>query len=166
MLNSQGQSTSLISVAASLAFAALVIVNLEEAWENHKFRVHVSNVLAEAELSAPLSVTLNAENGLPLDLGWRQTKPSIDDGLVSISAETGIITVSLGAEVDSGKRNLKLVPISNNNVLKVTDGLVAKSLDWSKVKWVCTSSDSKYSFNIPEEGRGSLPSRFAPARCR
>lgn len=161
-----GQSTSLISAVASLALAALVIANLGGAWKNHKSRVHISNVLARAELLAPQRVATNAGNGRPLNFGWEQAEPDGEDSLVLISAETGFITISLVGEFDDAQRNLKLVPISNNSVVKVTDGIAARDVDWAKVKWVCTSSDSKYFFNIPAEGRGSLPTRFAPAQCR
>jgi hypothetical protein len=143
-----------------------VVINLEEAWKNHKIRGEVINLLVQAEQSALPLVAANVTYGRPLDFSGGQTETDILNRFVSISTTTGIITVSIESNFQSTMKNLKLVPINNNSIVKVTNGMVAKDVDWEKVKWICTSADSKNSFNLPQEGRGSLDSRFAPAHCR
>lgn len=162
---SRFHGTNLISVVAALALIGIAATSAETALLNYQLRARIAKAAAQAESAASL-VAANATLGRHLDSGWRPADQPTAGEHIAISRETGIVTVTLAGETGGKLGNLKLVPISDGGFVKLTDGQVGGQIDWTKVKWVCTSRDTRYSFAVPSYGYGSLPSRLAPAECR
>jgi hypothetical protein len=156
---------SLVGIVWLMGLLGIVAINVETAWLNHQLRVRVANGMVRAG-SATIVVQTNAMQGRPLDYGWVPADHSVAGEQITISNETGIITVAFAGNIEGEPRNLKLVPISNRRVIMFSDSPIAGGPDLVNMKWLCTSRESGNPFVLPADGFGSLPARFAPARCR
>lgn len=163
--SSRCRGISLIGIFWLMGLLGIVGLNVETAWLNHQLRVRVDKGMAQAGF-ATVAVRSNAIQGRPLDYGWVPADHSIAGEQITISNETGIITVAFAGNIEGVPRNLKLVPISNRRVIMFSDIPIARDPDLVNMDWLCTSHESGNPFVLPADGFGSLPARFAPARCR
>ena len=107
--------------------------------------------------------------GLALDSDWVISESS-QMVVLTISQETGVITISFGSEVDGGGRTLTLVPVLPGPVDGYALAGNANSssfvLDELQIEWVC-AADKKISKNtIVIKHKGTLPSKYTPLGCR
>jgi hypothetical protein len=137
-------------------------------YDSYKIRQQVAEGLRLANLAKAV-VEGNALKGVALNTGW-MLPPSSDGVVVSIAQKTGVIIVAYGANVDGGGRTLALVPVLSGN----TGGYAfygnanssSSLIPVQQVSWVCASADTMTRNPTVLEQKGTLPTKYAPLRCR
>ena len=169
--------SQLLDIFRASVFNKLVIVLVLFVWlpwktsyvyGNYKIRQKVMEGLKLATLAKAI-VEENALKGLALNEGW-VSSPTSDGIIVSIAQNTGVITVTFGANVDGGGRTLTVVPVLYENkggyAFSGNSNSSSSLIQASKVNWVCASADTLTRNLTVLENKGTLPTKYAPLECR
>ena len=151
-----------------LVLTVFVVVQIRYAYESYQIRQHVKAGLQLA-MAVKEIVEVNASKGLALDTGWAFSESSQDVAL-SISPETGVITIAFGSEVIEGGRTLTLVPVlpGLEDGYALTGDADSSSIFLTElpVRWVCASANTITKKKTVIKHKGTLPSKYAPLECR
>ena len=161
-------------VALLIKLLIVIVCSVWLAWQSryvydsYKIRQRVTDGLKLAT-SAKTAVEENAIKGIALNTGW-VSQPSIDGVLVNIAQNTGVITVTYGANVDVAGRTLTMVPVLSGGTGEYAFSGNANSssilIPASQVSWVCASADTITRNSTVLQHKGTLPTKYAPLECR
>lgn len=160
-------AASLVKLLFVVALIVLVTVQSHYAYESYKIRQRVT---AGLKLAVPAKAVVegNAAKGLALNSGW--VLPASSDGVVTISQDTGVVTVAYGADVDGGGWTLTLVPVRAGHAggYAFSGNATSSSILFpaSQVSWVCASANTITRNTTVLEHKGTLPTKYAPLECR
>lgn len=161
-------AASLVKLLFVVALIVLVTVQSHYAYESYKIRQRVT---AGLKLAVPAKAVVegNAAKGLALNSSW--VLPASSDGVVvTISQDTGVITVAYGADVDGGGRTLTLVPVRAGHAdgYAFSGNATSSSILFpaSQISWVCASANTITRNTTVLQHKGTLPTKYAPLECR
>lgn len=162
------RTVSFVKFLFLVALTAFAVAQSHYAYGSYKTRQRVT---AGLNLVAPAEAVVegNAAKGRALNSGWML--PTSNDGVaVTISQDTGVITVAYGADVDGGGRTLTLVPVRAGHAGGYAfSGNAFSSLilsPSSQISWVCASANTITRNAAVLEQKGTLPSKYTPLECR
>lgn len=157
---------SLVSKYYKLLLLGIALAHSESAWENYKLRQRIAQGLDSAKPAMEL-VVRNAASGIPLDQGWAIVGASLKNTAVTISSETGIITITFPRESRHDIGSLKLVSYRyEKNPAPLPTRLVFAVSNGGSTAWACTSKESMIKLHNMTSGYGSMPTKYAPLECR
>lgn len=152
----------------------VIVLSLWLAWQSsyvydsYKIRQRVTDSLKMAN-SAKTAVEDNAIKGIALDTGW-VPQPTIDGVQVNIAQNTGVITLTYGANVDVAGRTLTMVPvlsgITGEYAFSGNENSSSLLIPASQISWVCASADTMARNPTVLQYKGTLPTKYAPLECR
>ena len=141
---------TLIELMIVVAIIGILAAVALPAYQDYTVRAKVTEGLSLAG-SAKLAVAENSSQGRPYRSGWEAPAGTPNVTSVGIAVETGIITVTYGASIDGGSKNLTIVPASAGGFAGGTASATAIPTGGS-ITWDCAG--------------GTLAQKFRPAQCR
>lgn len=150
------------------ALTAMVLLSSIYAYDNYWIRQRVSAGVNLAK-EAHVVVTGNACKGLALNSGWMPPESS-EGVVVSISKDSGIVTVTYGSDIEGGGRTLTWVPVpvGGNGLCPVAGDSVSPNVlsPPSRIAWMCGSANTISHNPAVMAYKGTLSSKYAPLECR
>ena len=159
---------SLVKFLLLLALVAMVLFFTSHAYNNYRIRQRVAAGVNLA-IEASAVVTGNACKGLALNSGW--ISPESSDGVVvSISKDTGVVTITFGSDIEGGGRTLTWVPVpfGGTSLCAASSDSVSPYVlsSTSRVAWLCGSANTISRNPAVLLHKGTLPSKYTPLVCR